>query len=262
MLSIAERWISTGHGLTVTIAALGHRHHFTITSRQSTNHDTHLTTKLTHNSGKEELLALIAKTTAALAQTEATCLQINGAILLGMLDQTDGILMGQRSHSQDHDAILLDNITPITTVETPLNSSIGTGTGTEIAASLKITTAETVTTEKETLIRIDDLVTIALYTIGSQNATSAISMFWSDQKTISTTAMDLMTSRPTLTHLVIHLATLSPTQLDMAQMNRNPLLLPIPMTLYKETQSMYPMACRAPPWTTTTSLRQGTRRKP
>lgn len=204
MLSIAERWISTGRGLTVTVVPLGHLHHFTITSRLSTNYDTHLTTKLTHNSGKEELLALIAKTTVALVQTEVTYLQINGAILLGMLDQTDEIHMGQRSHSRDHDATLPDNIATITIAETLLNSSIGKGTGTEIAASLKRTTAETVTTEKETSTRIDDLVTIALYLIGCQNATSAISMFWPDQKTISATAMDLMTSRPTLTHLVIH----------------------------------------------------------
>ncbi|KAF8929203.1 hypothetical protein BGZ52_002491 [Haplosporangium bisporale] len=170
-------------------------------ARLSTNYDTHLTTKLTHNSGKEELLALIAKTTVALVQTEVTYLQINGAILLGMLDQTDEIHMGQRSHSRDHDATLPDNIATITIAETLLNSSIGKGTGTEIAASLKRTTAETVTTEKETSTRIDDLVTIALYLIGCQNATSAISMFWPDQKTISATAMDLMTSRPTLTHL-------------------------------------------------------------
>lgn len=267
VLSIAERWISTGHGLIAIIATLGHRHRFTITSRQSTNHDTHRTTRLTHSSGKGVLLVLIAKTIAALAQTEAICLQINGVILLGMLDQTDGILTGQRSHSQDHDATLPDNIATITTAETPLISNIGIGTGIEIVTSLKRTTAETVTTEKGTFTRIDDLATIALHmnalhTIGSQNATSAISMFWLDQKTISATAMDLMTSRPTLTHLAIHLATLSPTQLDMAQMNRNPLPLPIPMTPYNETQSMYPMACQVPPWTTTTSLRLGIRRKP
>lgn len=157
-MSIVETWISTED--LAAAATLDHRHHFTLTSRQS-NHDTHHTTRHTRSFGKEDHLALTAKSTAALAQTEATCLP-NGVILRDM-DQTEGILTGQRILSQDHDAIL-HNITTITNVATLLSTNIGQGTGTEIATFQKRTT-ETVTTGTETLTRTDDPATIALMSV-------------------------------------------------------------------------------------------------